>query len=114
MSQTSLLIERAERFSQKIRPATLIYNRTEFPCTPGNLDFFERLVSGHGGGGFRTFRNLHVKILRADIPENVEFKMGAQVIVRDETTKKTRQLIVGESNSEQTDLIILNLQDASA
>ena len=116
-SQTNLQIERAERRSQEIRPATLIFGTASIKCCPGNYDFFERLTVG----GFQNMNNLHVKILRCDIPKNLildttgaVFKRGQSVQVRNEETKDVYPLIVGRNNSAQSTLIILNLETVQA
>ena len=113
MSQSAiqLLIQRGQRRARELRPATLILgDGTEIPCTPGNLDFFERLQDG----GFRSSQNLHVTLLRLDLPAGTEFKRGHKVQVRDEISGDVFNLLVGDNNSRQANLFILNLESPNA
>lgn len=108
----NFLIQRGQRLARSLRPATLLYGAHEIPCTPGNLEFFERLNAD--GGGFSTYKNQHVTILRADIPAGVTFKRGQTCQVRDEDSGDIYQLIVGENNSTQSAVLMLNLQTNAA
>lgn len=105
-SPTDALITRAERRAQALRPAELTYGTTTIPCTPGNLDFFEQLRNG----GFVPLRGMPIRILREDVPDEVVFRKGENVEVRDKTTGDTYALQIGDNNSQQTVVIILNLE----
>lgn len=102
------LIQRGQRLARSLRPATLLYGAHEIPCTPGNLEFFERLRAD--GGGFSGYKNQHVTILRADIPAGVTFTRGQNCALRDEDSAETVNLVIGENNSTQSTVMILNLQ----
>jgi len=104
----NFLIQRGQRLARSLRPVTLLYSGKEIPCTPGNLEFFERLRPD--GGGFSGFKNQHVTILRADIPNGLVFKRGQNCQVRDEDTGEEFDLVVGENNSTQATVLMLNLQ----
>lgn len=104
----NFLIQRGQRLARSLRPATLFYGEHQIPCTPGNLEFFERLRPD--GGGFSGYKNQHVTILRSDIPAGVVFKRGQNCQVRDEDTAEIFALVVGENNSTQATVMILNLQ----
>lgn len=108
----NFLIQRGQRLARSLRPATLLYGGHEIPCTPGNLEFFERLRSD--GGGFTQHKGQHITILRADIPTGVVFKRGQNCQVRDEDSAEVFDLVVGENNSTQSAVMILNLQTNAA
>lgn len=110
MSPVTALLTSGERFAQQLRPARLSWtNGPEggIPCTPGNLDFFERLKSD--GGGLQSIQGLYVKILRSDI-SSTDFKSGQAVTVTDTESGDTHRLIVGQNNSKQAAVLILNLE----
>lgn len=106
------LLSQGQRFTRALRPATLLYGGKEIPCTPGNLDFFERLRAD--GGGFTSFQGQHITILRADIPAGIVFKRGQTCQVRDEASEDVFNLTIGENNSTQATIMILNLQSQQA
>jgi hypothetical protein len=106
------LIQRGQRLARSLRPATLIYGGNEIPCTPGNLEFFERLRAD--GGGFSVHKGQFITLLRADIPTGVTFKRGQNCAVRDEDSGDVFNLKVGENNSTQAAVMILNLQSDAA
>lgn len=107
-ASVNLLIQRGQRLARSLRPCTLLYGGAEIPCTPGNLDFFERLRPD--GGGFSVYKNLHVTILRADLSPAHTFHRGDPIRVRDEDTQEVFNLFVGDNNSTQAAVLILNLQ----
>ena len=111
-SGVNYLIQRGQRLARSLRPATLLYGGYEIPCTPGNLEFFERLSPD--GGGFTTHKNKHITILRADIPSGVVFKRGQTCAVRDEDSAEVVSLVVGDNNSTQASVMMLNLQTNAA
>jgi hypothetical protein len=106
MSQTSLLIEQAERRAQLLRPATLKYGTITMPIVPGNLQFFERLRDG----GVELLRGQQVRILRRDIPANITFRRGEVVTVKDMESGDEFQLEISDANSQQAGVMILNLE----
>jgi hypothetical protein len=106
MSQTSLLIEQAERRAQLLRPATLKYGTTTMAIVPGNLQFFERLRDG----GVELLRGQQVRILRRDIPDNITFRRGEVVTVKDMESGDEFQLEISDANSQQAGVMILNLE----
>ncbi len=105
MSQTSIALTRGEKRSQQIRPATIKYGTAEMPCTPGNHDFFDILR----GGGFVRDNDMPVKILRADIPEAVQFHSGQDVTVKEMESGDVFDLKIGRT-STQAALVILWLE----
>ena len=124
MSQTNRALIRGERRSQQIRPATLTYtvagNAMAIPCTPGNLDFFQRLVNFPAGGGFQPMQHLFVKIIRKDIPAaalvpTASFQRGQKVIVTNNDPDspgcgEAFALTISENCSLQPILMLLNLE----
>lgn len=127
MSQTSFAIWRGEKKSQSIRPATLTYplpdgSTVNIPCTLGNYDFFDRLRAD--GGGFEKMDALFIKILRADIPPaalgtGANFQRGQNVTVTNNDPDSPAfgeefTLRIGENNSIQPMLMLLNLEKLRA
>lgn len=115
MGLMTAAIIRGERMAQAARPAVLTYADDEVPCCPGNLDFFQRLKAD--GGGFENHQGLFVKILRCDIPTSMMsagFKSGHQVTVTDLTSGDQDSLVIGENNSWQPEVLILNLEKVVA
>jgi hypothetical protein len=110
-ARTALLV-RGRRLARTLRPATLIYAGTEIPCVPGHLGFFERLRAD--GGGFTSFQNQHVTVLRQDVSPAVQFQRGEPVQVRDEETGDVFDLFIGENNSTTAAAFLLNLQSSQA
>lgn len=107
-SQTTLLTRRAQRLGQSVRPATLRFANSDIPCVCGNLEFFERLSAS---GGFTALQTLHVIVLRGDFPAGLpEFKRGQNVRVTDNESGDVFEMVVGENNSRQASIIILNLE----
>jgi hypothetical protein len=106
LSAVNELIRRGQRRSQQLRPCTLIYGVNQIACTPGNIDFFERL----GNGGFRGYQHAFVSMLRSDIPTGLTFKRDTDISIRNDETGEVFVLKVGENNSSQTMVIILNLE----
>ncbi len=115
MSQTNSAIVRGERRAQAIRPATLYYAGAEMPCTPGNDLFFQKLTPA----GFQPHENLFVKIIRADIPpvmldKEKCFQSGQTVQVKNTDPESPGcgeifDLTIGDENSWQSQLVLLNL-----
>jgi hypothetical protein len=115
-SGRNLLLERGRRRARVQRPATLIYRGYEIPCSAGPVEFFE--VMHPDGAGFISFKSQLVGIIRADIPKqdaagnelNIVFKLSEDCAVRDDDSGDIEYLKVGDNNSTQAAVIILNLK----
>lgn len=112
----NVLLTSGRRLGNNLRPAHVVYAGFNIPCTPGNLDFFEQLQESTAG--FKQMRNMHVTILRDDIPQitvsgtarDIEFKRGETVRVVDEDSGDEYVLTIGANNTRQPAIFTLNLQ----
>ena len=119
MSQVNFGIRRGEREAQRERPASITYGGVTMPCSPGNLNFFQRLSAT--GAGFQNVQGLFVKILRVDIPPQFAdlslepFHSGQHATITNLDPEspeygETFDLVVGQNNQWTAHLLLLNLE----
>ena len=107
-SSRTALIERGRRRAQALRPARFYYGSAiNVACNIGNRSFDEQLSPD--GGGFVKSETMQVHLVRADLPETFSFKKGMDCTVIDGETGEEHFFKIGDDNSSQAAVIILNL-----